>query len=38
MFEKDLAESDPVTLEAWQKRSLGLRLKETFAGIWDYWL
>jgi cardiolipin synthase A/B len=38
MFEKDLAESDPITLDAWRRRSLGLRLKETFAGMWEYWL
>ena len=38
MFDKDLAESDEVTLEEWRRRSLGLRLKETFSRIWEYWL
>ncbi len=38
MFAKDLAASDAITLEKWQQRSLGLRLKEFFARIWEYWL
>ncbi len=38
MFDRDLAESDEVTLEEWRRRSLGLRLKETFSRIWEYWL
>ncbi len=38
MFDKDLAESDEITLEEWRRRSLGLRLKETFSRIWEYWL
>jgi two-component system, chemotaxis family, CheB/CheR fusion protein len=28
MFDKDLAASDPITLEQWQRRSLDLRIKE----------
>ena len=38
MFDKDLAASDPITLEAWQQRALDLRLKELFARTWEYWL
>ncbi len=38
VFDKDLAASDPITLQAWQQRSPGLRLKELFAGAWEYWL
>lgn len=38
MFDKDLAESDPVLLADWQRRSFDLRLKEWFARAWEYWL
>ena len=38
MFDKDLAASDAITLEAWQRRSLDLRVKELFARAWEYWL
>ena len=38
MFDKDLALSDPVTLEQWQRRGLDLRIKEGFARAWEYWL
>ncbi|MDP3084694.1 MAG: phospholipase D-like domain-containing protein, partial [Rubrivivax sp.] len=38
MFDADLAESDAVTLESWQRRPLGARLQETFARAWEYWL
>ncbi|OYY95786.1 MAG: cardiolipin synthase B [Hydrogenophilales bacterium 28-61-23] len=38
MFAKDLAASDPITLEKWQQRALNLRLKEWFARVWEYWL
>ncbi len=38
MFDKDLAASDPITLEQWQHRSLDLRIKELFARVWEYWL
>ena len=37
-FESDLAESDQVTLEAWRKRPLTTRMKESFARLWEYWL
>ena len=38
MFEKDLALSSPITLEQWQRRSLGARTKETLGRLWEYWL
>jgi cardiolipin synthase len=38
MFEIDLKGSQEITLDAWQQRPLGMRLKETFARIWQYWL
>ena len=38
MFDKDLAASDPITLEQWQRRPLDVRIKELFARAWEYWL
>ncbi len=38
MFDKDLANSDEITLAQWQQRPLNLRLKETFSRLWEYWL
>jgi cardiolipin synthase len=38
MFETDLAASSLITPEQWGQRSIGDRLKETFARIWEYWL
>lgn len=38
MFEQDLAASEAITLESWQRRPLDLRLKEVFARLWEYWL
>ena len=38
MFEMDLASSSPITLEQWEQRSIGKRLKETLARMWEYWL
>ncbi len=37
-FERDLAESDLITLEAWERRPVGVRVKEMFARLWEYWL
>jgi cardiolipin synthase A/B len=37
-FERDLAASDQITLEAWLKRPLSTRMKEMFARLWEYWL
>lgn len=38
MFDKDLAVSNAITLEQWERRALHLRLKELFARVWEYWL
>lgn len=38
MFEADLAESDAIVLEEWQRRPLQLRAKELYARAWEYWL
>ena len=38
MFERDLAESDAITLEMWGRRPLDQRVKELFARAWQYWL
>jgi cardiolipin synthase A/B len=38
MFDKDLAASDAVTLEEWERRPIELRVKEMFARVWEYWL
>ena len=38
MFDKDLAASDAITLEQWERRALTLRLQELFARAWEYWL
>jgi len=38
MFAKDLAASDRITLDQWERRPLNLRFKEGFARIWAYWL
>jgi cardiolipin synthase len=34
MFEKDLASSNAITLEQWNQRSIGMRLKELAARMW----
>lgn len=38
MFARDLAESDPIDLEDWERRSLLLRVKEGLARLAEYWL
>jgi cardiolipin synthase len=38
MFDKDLAASDAITLEQWERRPLHLRAKESVARLWAYWL
>ncbi|WP_439535677.1 cardiolipin synthase [Methyloversatilis sp.] len=38
IFERDLAGSEAITLEDWQRRPIGLRLKEMFSRLWEYWL
>ena len=37
-FERDLGKSDAITLDAWERRPLGVKLKERFARMWEYWL
>jgi cardiolipin synthase len=37
-FAEDVERSEQITLEQWRKRSLGLRFKEQFARLWQYWL
>ena len=34
MFEKDLASSNPITLEEWNQRPIGMRVKEWVARLW----
>ncbi len=38
MFDTDLAASTLITPEQWAQRSLGNRLKEIAASLWEYWL
>ncbi len=38
VFDKDLAASDPISLETWKRRPVATRLKEMVALIWQYWL
>jgi len=37
-FQADLAKSNAVTLKKWQRRSLGVRVKERLGRMWEYWL
>jgi cardiolipin synthase len=38
MFRQDLAQSDAITLDQWQRRSLLLRIRERAARIAEYWM
>ncbi len=38
MFDADLAASALIDLQQWEQRSIGPRLKEMIARIWEYWL
>jgi cardiolipin synthase len=38
MFHADLAKSVEIDLAQWQRRSMGLRMKEWLAQLWEYWL
>ena len=38
MLNKDLAESDGITLEQWQQQPAAKRVKESFARLWEYGL
>lgn len=37
-FARDLADSQRITLEDWERRSLAARLKQGLARMWEYWL
>ena len=37
-FASDVARSEQITLEQWQRRSIVLRIKERSARLWQYWL
>jgi cardiolipin synthase len=37
-FDADVASSEQITLAAWRRRSIGLRFKEAFSRVWQYWL
>ena len=37
-FDDDVAQSQQITLEEWQRRPLDLRMKEMFGRLWQYWL
>jgi cardiolipin synthase len=37
-FERDIRQSDQITLEQWRRRSVLVRAKEAFARLWQYWL
>ena len=38
MFDKDLASSNAITLEQWERRPISDRLKEAAGFLWQYWL
>ena len=38
MFDKDLAQSQRISLEDWERRGIDLRVKELLARVWAYWL
>ncbi|MEO8523831.1 MAG: cardiolipin synthase [Caldimonas sp.] len=37
-WDRDLAVSDQITLEAWRQRPFNTRVKEWFGRLWEYWL
>ncbi|QJR16743.1 Major cardiolipin synthase ClsA [Usitatibacter palustris] len=38
MFQKDITNSDLITLEDWKRRPFENRMREAAARIWEYWL
>ena len=38
VFEADLSASEAITLEQWERRPIGTRMKELLARMWEYWL
>ena len=37
-FQRDLVDSQQITLDEWQRRGMVVRLKEFFGRVWEYWL
>lgn len=37
-FERDVANAEQITLESWRRRPIGLRVRELFSRLWQYWL
>ncbi len=37
-FDRDLAASRQITLDAWRHRPIDVRVKELFGRMWEYWL
>jgi cardiolipin synthase len=37
-FDKDVASSQPITLQAWRDRPIRDRMREMAAQMWEYWL
>ena len=37
-FEADIANSEQITLEQWQRRPIDLPIREMFSRLWQYWL
>jgi cardiolipin synthase len=38
MFQRDLQDSEEITLEAWKRRAASERVKEWVSGLFEYWL
>ena len=38
LLQRDMAESKPITLQAWRQRSFNERLRELRARLWEYWM
>ncbi|MEO8445417.1 MAG: cardiolipin synthase [Gammaproteobacteria bacterium] len=38
VFMDDVAKSDAITIDRWKRRPLGVRFKEAFGRVWEYWL
>lgn len=37
-FEADISNSEQITLDQWERRTIDLRIKEMFSRLWEYWL
>jgi cardiolipin synthase len=38
LLQRDVAASAPITLQGWQNRSVGERMHEFGARLWQYWM